>query len=133
MTNRSSYSTSDAFAHEAFAHEAFAQEAELHDALDHDALDQEAELQDALDQEALDQDAEFHDAFEVAVEYHSSASNSFLPVALLKKTNWFRPAFGLARPEASMASSPSTTPTPMAPFEPYPAGTETVSMMAPLI
>ena len=118
MTDRISYSTSDAFAHEAFAQEALAQEAELHDALDHEALAHEAELHEALDQEALDQDAELHDAFEAAVEYHSPASNSFLPVALLKKTNWFRPAFGLARPDAFTAAEPSTTPTPIAPFEP---------------
>ena len=105
------------FAQDALDHDALDQEAELHDALDQDALDQEAELQDALDHEALDQEAELHEAFEAAVEYHAPASNSSLPVALFKDTNWFRPAFGLGTPEASSAAEPLTTPTPSAPSE----------------
>ena len=106
------------FAQDALDHDALDQEAELQDALDHDALDQEAELQDALDHEALDQEAEFHDAFEAAVEYHAPASNSRLPVALLKETNWFRPPFGFGRPEAFRAAAPLTTPTPSAAADP---------------
>jgi hypothetical protein len=103
----------EAFAHDAFAHEALDQDAELHDAELHEALDH-----DALDQEAELHEAELHEAFEAAIEYQVPASNSYLPVALFKETNWFRPAFGFGRPEAFSAAEPLTTPTPIAPFEP---------------
>jgi len=131
-SDRRCYSTSVAFAQEAFAQEAFAQEAFAQEAELQEAELQEAELQDALDHDALDHEAEFHEAFELAVAYQALALNSGLPVALFTDTNWFRPAFGFARPEALAAAAPLTTPTPRAPAEAYLAGTETVCMIAPL-
>ena len=119
----------------------FAQEALDQDALDQDALDHEAELQDALDHEALDhealdhealdQDALDQEAFSIATDIHSGPLNVACPVAESVETNWFRPAFGLARPSVASAAAPLTMPTPSAPSDVYPSGATPDTMSAP--
>ena len=67
----------------------------------------------------------------IASDIHAYPSNVGRPVEPSAETNWFRPAFGLARPSVAIAAVPLTMPTPMAPSDVYPSGAPALTISAP--